>query len=790
MLFLKNLELIHSGLRDLGALICRFIYWLISIFFELFINLSKVSVLSDNAIKSIYQRVTLILSIIMVFYVTLEFVKYVVEPDKMTDKEKGATKIVPKLIIVVVLIAFVPTIFSYAYKLQNAIIDNQVFSKVILGKYDVEVDQQGRNFAADTLGFFYKFDEEQWPSDETCDGPTCKDVVAMNLESLRLGNGLPNLTYKLNVAGNKPIEGKDNWVPKITFNGIMAILVGGFIAYILIMYVVDVGTRVMQLLFLQIIAPIPIIGYLSPKKDGIFQKWVKQCLTTYLDLFIRLALIYFILFICGILNQEIKNHTLLTGVSNDQEVLIYIVLVLGLLMFAQRAPKMLQDLFPKMGAASGNFGLKPGERFKAAGRVAGFGAGAAVGAAAGLGTGFAQGLKRRQAAKDRGRKGFGQAMAAVGGGLMGAARGTTGGFFRGAYNGAKKGNVVKNSFAGAKKQVASNKQFGNRQENGYTFGHQVSDRVRNLTGFSSRIEELENEKSPIKRRQSAYEKVSKAYNDIASEAEKQVEKGAGRYSGEYESARKKLQNIKEDKDYATKVKSMANNQQYLSRYNAINNRTDLTADEKKVQIKDLQNEMMANGNVNKATFKYAERASQIAARTDLTDDQKLLEMKNALNSVTADQVNEDLQRAEKDIKALKDKAVFDFITNGKYLGLDENGQPIYENNATIDRIRRELQTDLDAYNKEENSNNQLNTSVIYNAMQNGEMFDALIKGSTVKDANGNVIVDYSQKDSNGYKINGISDQISRARNEIEVRNVRQEAIKRETSGSGIGEKKS
>ena len=789
MLFGSVLDLLEPALRIICALLCRIIYPLIATMYELFVNISRLNIIGVAPVEQIYQRVTLILAIIMVFYVTFEFVKYIVQPDKITDKETGATNIIKKLILVILLIAFTPKIFELGYELQSRIINGNVISKIIFGTEQEYTSNLGNTFSAHVLSQFYYYPGVK-DDGVNCDNSSCYELVNTNMLDLIGSAKMPNFLTGINAKSNN-FDGYS-----IHFDGLFAVLVGGILCWMLLLYCVDIGTRWVQLLFLQIIAPIPIIGYLTPKKDNMFNKWVKQCVAVYLSLFIRVAIIYFVLLISYILAHSLEgdfDSKLFVDVLNSSDTMkkyIYIFLILGLFTFARRIPKMLEDLFPKMGVATGSLGLKPGERFKGAGRVVGLGAGAAIGAAAGLGTGVAQGIKRRQAAKDRGRKGFGQAMAGIGGGLMGAARGATGGFFRGAYNGAKKGNVVKNSFAGAKKQVASNKQFGNRQENGYTFGHQVSDRVRNLTGFSSRIEKLEDEKAPIKRRQAAYEKVSKAYNDIASEAEKQVEKGAGRYSGEYESARKKLQNIKEDKDYATKVKSMANNQQYLSRYNAINNRTDLTADEKKVQIRDLQNEMMANGNVNKATFKYAERASQIAARTDLTDEQKLLEMKNALNSVTADQVNEDLQLAEKDIKALKDKAVFDFITNGKYLGLDENGQPIYESNATIDRIRRELETDLTAYNKEENSNNKLNTSVIYAAMQNGEMFDALIKGSTVKDANGNVIVDYSQKDSNGYKINGISDQISRARNEIEVRNVRQEAIKRETSGSGIGEKKS
>lgn len=77
------------------------------------------------------------------------------------------------------------------------------------------------------------------------------------------------------------IEVNDNKFA-IHFDAWFAMGVGLFLCYILVLYVIDIGVRVAQLTYLQIIAPIPIISYLSPKKDGMFQKWVKQCVVTFL----------------------------------------------------------------------------------------------------------------------------------------------------------------------------------------------------------------------------------------------------------------------------------------------------------------------------------------------------------------------------------------------------------------------------------------------------------------------------------------------------------------------------
>ena len=123
MQFLGILPSWEEIFRGLMAMLCQFIYPLVSMLYNLFIYVSKVNILSNDQIQPIYARVTMILTIVMVFYVTFEFVKYIVQPDAITDKEKGASKLIYKMIAVVVLIAFVPSIFTYAMRIQNIIIE-------------------------------------------------------------------------------------------------------------------------------------------------------------------------------------------------------------------------------------------------------------------------------------------------------------------------------------------------------------------------------------------------------------------------------------------------------------------------------------------------------------------------------------------------------------------------------------------------------------------------------------------------------------------------------------------
>ena len=402
MIFLKMNAFEQAG-RWLAAIFCQAIYPVITWLFDLFMTVAKIDILSTQDVQPIYQRITMILTIVMVFYVTFEFVKYVVQPDGITDKEKGAGNIIYKLIAVVILIAFVPKIFGWAYTIQGKILDAEIISKVIYGNSSVNTSEFGKNFSSNIFGMFYKVEPE---FEDDSKQPVYEGIVSENLKALRENNSLSSLTAglydssKITTPAGEEIE-----KARINFQAIFAIIVGGFIVYILALYCVDIGVRWAQMIFLQIMAPIAVIGYLAPKKDGIFQKWCKQCLTTYLDLFLRLAIIYFALLICEILTSSYANNSLFANlgeVGDTMKVFVYIVLVLGVLLFVKKAPDMLKELFPKTGAASGNFGLKPGERVPAAAaRLAGAGLGMCLTGAKGLIGSAVNRAKRNHANRDR-----------------------------------------------------------------------------------------------------------------------------------------------------------------------------------------------------------------------------------------------------------------------------------------------------------------------------------------------------------------------------------------------------
>lgn len=359
-------DIIGSVFNILWARLCSIVYGLIVLAFNLFTEVSQLDILSADKVNGIYQRLTMIITIVMVFYITFEFIKYVISPDTISDKEKGAGKVVARIVTAILLIAFVPTIFSWGYKIQQRILDTNVIPVVILGQKNWNFKSAGSNFAGNVFSAFYRANCDSETTEKECND--AREKVDKNIAKFKEDKGLLALEGAL--AGDIISSLKSIVTGKklIQFDGLLALVFGCFTLYVLFSYVLDLGTRYIQLLFLQIIAPVAIISSITPQKDSMLKKWAKQCSTTYLDVFIRLAILYFMMLIVSILSSSLDFYEM-TKNGKQINVFVYIVVIAGLLIFVQRAPKLLKELFPQGGAASLGFGFSAKSRLEPLGKT-------------------------------------------------------------------------------------------------------------------------------------------------------------------------------------------------------------------------------------------------------------------------------------------------------------------------------------------------------------------------------------------------------------------------------------
>lgn len=444
----------------------RIVYGLISTLYELLIYLANLDLFgmstitssttpNENIIVNFSSRIYALLGIFMLFKISFSILQYMVNPDDFSDKGKGFGKLVTNVLVSLVLIITVPYIFQKAYQIQGIILEDNTLGKLILGQSNSENVAEGSTNAemAEDLQFlvygtFFSVNMEALPSCES--GPVLgTKAMAQNRDCLDdLAELLPDGANKLGdfFTADNPDRRFDAFGEVVnTKNGdnqyvfnympVISTIAGGFIVVMLLSFCFDVAVRIIKLGFLEIIAPIPIISYMDPKqssKDGMLGKWGKECLSTYLSLFIRIAIIYFAFFVIDLVaNQLLASPSDQIYLNNQapeglMAVFVKVMVILGVLLFAKEVPKLLENLIPGM-SGSGNFNINPIKKIKESPLAAGV-----VGGVVGAGVG---GITSAAAAFSASRDEGATRTAALKHGIGGAFSGT----FRGAKAGALSG---------------------------------------------------------------------------------------------------------------------------------------------------------------------------------------------------------------------------------------------------------------------------------------------------------------------------------------------------------------
>lgn len=522
ILTFDNYDFFVDFLRGVLASIDKLVFSLLSWIIEGIFNLSSLAVNVDF-VQSIYKRIYIILAIFMVFKLTFSFLKYLVSPDAMTDKEQGVGKLAARVVtMVVMLIAFPILVFQPVKGMGNRTIlqilqDGVVktLPRIILGtkideskdsSSEINAKSNGEQLALSMLKSFY------YPS--VCPGGAAEDKkyesecnsyfqggtgsVQMEIASEGIWSGGTGITEikslsdfeesvkeQLAKSSDKAYAWNYMW-PLTTITGILLIV-------IMLGISIDVAVRAFKLIILQMMAPIPIMSYIDPKasKDGAFNAWLKSFVSTYIDLFVKLGTVYLILLLAqALFSDQLFAKTDFKGLSF---LYVRVFLIIGLFQFAKSAPKFIKDA---LGIKDNGGGFM--DSLKTLGAAAGLAGGAALGAVGGLAGGAASGYAAARAA---GNNKFVSALKGAGKGLGGVVPGVA----RGGYQGAK-GAAKGNPFAGTAAALAAQNAVTQRKmaaaQEGSTFlgraGARASEFFTGQTAADkdqAKLDELEEEKA-------------------------------------------------------------------------------------------------------------------------------------------------------------------------------------------------------------------------------------------------------------------------------------------------------
>lgn len=408
----------------LWVLIDSLVYGLISTTYQVFLLVSHASLFNgnDSNITTIVDRFMTILGIGMLFVLAYNIILLIMNPDKFSSGgDKSMQGIFKNFVIAIVMITCCSTVFDYMAKLQTDIMNSQVIEKIILGTNDETSTSNASNMGSRVSTmlfetFFHPIDDNgDILTYADCASDTSKVDVCSTYKTAYEGA----MTGKISefVSASELFDSLVSKKPHMQYLYIISTICGVVALLMFVSYTIDIGIRVVKLAFLQIIAPIPIMLYVTKPKGGIFSKWINILIKTYLTLFIRLATIYFSIFLIGVFVDNFGGGA--NGIFGDTSsfsalVKLFgnLVLILGVLLFAKEAPKLFEELTgAKLSGDGGGFSPKSiGKRLAGAPLVGGaLAAGAhkvnqAMGAGAGA-AGAAFSAWRNNRAVARGGKG-------------------------------------------------------------------------------------------------------------------------------------------------------------------------------------------------------------------------------------------------------------------------------------------------------------------------------------------------------------------------------------------------
>lgn len=348
---MHNAVLVIDLARSLFATIDKAIYSLIAAIYSIILEISGISFFSSEDISAVSKRIYVFIGVFMLFKVTFSLISYLVNPDNISDKNNGLGNVAKNVIVTLFLIIIVPYAFDLLYSAQNAILEDNLIPRVILGTkgegnnsgtQKVVIDQKICSLDGDyatveddgqllSLLTFRSFFQVYDDTKESIDDSVKKEYCTSNSVSALLDSNIYNDETSVLNTGQYTID----------YQFLLSTVTGVVVFLLLLNFAFDIAARTIKLGFLEIIAPMPILSYIDPKssKDGTFKKWLSEVGKTWASLFIRLAIVYFAIYAIKLVADSFDSTLSSNGIW------ITLFLIIGILIFAKNAIPLIENIF-------------------------------------------------------------------------------------------------------------------------------------------------------------------------------------------------------------------------------------------------------------------------------------------------------------------------------------------------------------------------------------------------------------------------------------------------------------
>lgn len=405
------------------------VYFAITVAYKLFLALAQFEIFNNEAFDFLINRTYIIIGVVSLFVVAYSLLNSIINPDNAGKGNKSFAKIVKNVVIAIVGVAIVPTIFNYFYYFQRVVLCNNFIPRLILQQVNTDTSTL-ENIATELPELI--FESFFYPNGLVADGNSndnnfTDDLITSEASKIIIGHSNPVYdtdTYSLADAYTNAKNGYSFWTsfepfifssPGVSDNSIQYLIIlstvaGGYIAYVFLNLCLDMGLRAVKLGYLELIAPLAIMTSIVPGQDGVFKNWSKKTISCAVEVFTRLFVVVFAVYLVGTVKNLLQPSfgSTICGLALNK---VYILLLRAIIYcaiftFAKQAPKFFSEA---TGIKSDGFKIGLLDKMKENGMIQAFGAaGGLAGASANYAAGgirnIGRGFKAVKNAVDYGKQ--------------------------------------------------------------------------------------------------------------------------------------------------------------------------------------------------------------------------------------------------------------------------------------------------------------------------------------------------------------------------------------------------
>src|SRR5574344_569617 len=252
-------EHIYSALCHFFLLIASLIYKLANLVYQVFMAVASAKIFDSNDYQNFANKIYLVIGIVALFSLAYALLRGIVDPDSTSKDDMTVKKIVPNTLKAILLIAFVPTIFNFAYKMQDVILSQNVISNLFFDTDNLTTVQDTSFATAGStmtneifLSFFMPNSKDVGDvcSNDNFDMDSCLSTVSVSFDSITLKDAkdLVDQTGNFDIYTDFALNAAKG---EINYNWLIQGIIGCIVIYVFLSFTIDMGIRAIKLAYYQ-----------------------------------------------------------------------------------------------------------------------------------------------------------------------------------------------------------------------------------------------------------------------------------------------------------------------------------------------------------------------------------------------------------------------------------------------------------------------------------------------------------------------------------------------------------